>query len=250
VREERRAALIPYITAGYPSTEGTADLLRMLEAEGADLIEVGIPFSDPLADGPTIQRSTHAALQGGMTVARMLEAVDRANLSVPLIAFTYLNPILQFGLPRFVDAAASAGVSGVLLTDLPWGADPGIERVLRRSDLDVIQLVAPTTAPARRATIAAAAQGFLYVIARLGVTGTSTTIGEALPRAVRELRSETDLPIVVGFGIETADQARAIADFADGVVVGSALVRRLAEGLPAAAELMRSLRGALRPAPV
>lgn len=245
LREARRVALIPYVTAGFPTRDASLAALRMLEARGADFVEVGIPFSDPLADGPVIQRSTQQALDAGMTVAGMLELVREADLSIPVIAFGYLNPLLAYGLERFLANACDAGVSGLLLTDLPVGEDAGLETTLRQSGLARIPLVAPTTTDDRLSRTLAGAQGFVYLIARLGVTGAPTDLDDAVAATVTRVRAATTLPIALGFGIGSGPQAAVAARFADGVVVGSALVERLADGVAAAAELVDELRAAI-----
>ncbi|HJS47304.1 MAG TPA: tryptophan synthase subunit alpha, partial [Gemmatimonadales bacterium] len=169
-RAAGRPALIPFVTAGHPSPAATRDLLAAL-APVADAVEVGIPFSDPLADGPVIQRASHEALAGGMTPAGVLDLVAATRPPVPVVLFSYLNPVLQYGVTAFLRDAADAGASGLLLTDLPVGADPAIEDEVRASPLDLVPLAAPTTTPARLRRIGATAQGFVYLVARLGVTG-------------------------------------------------------------------------------
>jgi tryptophan synthase alpha chain len=250
VRAAGRPALIPYVTAGHPSRAATLAGLRMLAAEGADFVEVGVPFSDPLADGPAIQRSSHEALQAGMTAPGVLDLVHEAALDIPVILFTYVNPVLRYGPGRFFRDARQAGAHAVLLTDVPAGADPALEAAVAAAGLDLIRLVAPTTRGARLVETLRSAQGFVYFISRLGVTGATTTISEALRRGVTEIRAHTTLPVAVGFGIADGEQARAVARFADGVVVGSALVQRLADGLAPAARLVRELREALDTVPV
>jgi tryptophan synthase alpha chain len=245
LRREGRTALIPYLTAGYPSRDASLAALRLVEAAGADFVEVGIPFSDPLADGPTIQRASQVALEQGMTVAGTLELVRAAGLTIPVIAFSYVNPVLAYGLDRFCAEARAAGVSGLLLTDLPAGVDPAAERTVRAADLDLIRLVAPTTTGARLRAVLTGAEGFVYLIARLGVTGPRTQVGHELEQVVARVRGATSLPVAVGFGIATGAQARAVARLADGVVVGSALVERLAGGGDAARALLKELRAAL-----
>ena len=241
-----RAALIPYYTAGYPTREACRDALRAAAAAGADLVEVGIPFSDPLADGPTIQRSTQAALEQGMTVAGVLQLVREAQLSIPVVLMTYVNPVLAYGVERFAADARAAGVAGALFTDLPAGAAPELERAMAGAGLDVIRLVAPTTTDERLAAAVSGAGGFIYLISRLGVTGARPDAPVDLDRHVRRLRSVTRLPIAVGFGIGTPAQAAAAARWADGVVVGSALVEALGGGgLIAARRLLESLAGSL-----
>jgi tryptophan synthase alpha chain len=246
-REEGRAALVPYITAGHPSPEAGERALRMLAEEGADVIELGVPFSDPLADGPTIQRSSFEAIGHGVDLRWTLEALRRfrAEHDTPVILFSYLNPILRYGVDPFLRDAAEAGAQGVLLTDLPVGADPELERAFAESPLDLIRLVAPTTLPERVREIAAASRGFLYYVSRTGVTGARQELAAGLEREVAELRSLTDVPVAVGFGISTPDQAAAVARVADGVVVGSALVELLGrEGVEGARPLVRALRAA------
>ena len=241
----RRTALIPYLTAGYPSAQTSLDALRAAD-EFADIIEVGVPFSDPLADGPTIQRSTYEALQAGMTLTGTLELVARARLTCPVVIFSYLNPILRYGVDRFLREAERLGVGGLLLTDLPAGSDPAVESAVQASTLDLIRLVAPTTRPDRIAAAVAGAEGFGYLVARLGVTGATASLARGLADSIAQLRRATSLPIAVGFGISTPAQAADVGRLADGVVVGSALVDVLArEGVEGTRRFLASLRQAL-----
>jgi tryptophan synthase alpha chain len=243
----RRAALIPYLTAGFPTPAQSLDALRRVAAAGADFVEVGVPFSDPLADGPTIQRSTQTALEQGMNVPRVLEQIQRAALPVPVVVMTYVNPVMAFGLERFVREAAAAGAAGLLLTDLPAGVDPHIEATVAASPLVLVRLLAPTTTAERLAHAVQGASGFLYLISRLGVTGARAQVPADLAGQVGRLRAVSPLPVAVGFGISTPDQARTAAGCADGVVVGSAIVDALAAGGPVAAErLVRELAAAVR----
>ncbi|HSL70310.1 MAG TPA: tryptophan synthase subunit alpha [Longimicrobiales bacterium] len=247
-RAAHHTALIPYITAGYPRPADTLPLLRALADAGADIIELGVPFSDPVADGPTIQRSSQVALEHGMTLESTLSLVRalRRESDVPVVIFTYLNPILAYGPDRFIDAAVDAGAQGVLIVDLPVGADPELESVLENSPLALIRLLAPTTADARAQEIAERTQGFLYYVARLGVTGARTALRTELLDEVRAVRALSDVPVAVGFGISSAEQARAVAGAADGIVIGSALIDALDRGgIEAAASLLRELREAL-----
>jgi tryptophan synthase alpha chain len=247
-REAGRAALVPYVTAGHPTPADTAEILRMLADEGADVIELGVPFSDPLADGPTIQRSSFRAIEQGVDLAWTLGALAefRRERDTPVVLFTYLNPVLHHGLDRFLEDAAAAGANAVLLTDLPVGEGPEMEARFEAAGMDLIRLVAPTTTPARVKVIARAARGFLYYVSRTGVTGASQALAAGLAREVAEVRALTDVPVAVGFGISTAAQAAEVAAIADGVVVGSALVDRLERGgVEAARALMRELRGAV-----
>jgi tryptophan synthase alpha chain len=244
LRARGRRALVPYLTAGHPDPVRSLETLRAVEEAGADLVEVGVPFSDPMADGPIIQASSQAALAAGMTLERTLDLVSRAGLSIPVVLFSYLNPVLRAG-DGVLDRAAAAGVHGLLLTDLPVGADPSLESRLSHGPLAFVRLVAPTTPPARMAEIARHGSGFVYLISRLGVTGARDDLAPDLARTVGLLRQASGLPICVGFGISRPDQARAVAAMADGVVVGSALVRAAAEGPAAAAALVRDLRAAI-----
>lgn len=245
MRAERRAALIPYVTAGYPTVGTTRDALRMVVEAGADFVEVGIPFSDPLADGPVIQRSSQLALDGGMTVPKALAMIAELALPVPVIVFSYLNPVMAYGLERFTADARAAGVSGVLLTDVPAGEDPAVEGTVRAGGLDLIRLIAPTTVDGRLLDAVRGASGFLYLISRLGVTGARTELDAGAERMIHRVRAAAALPVAVGFGLATADQARIVARLADGVVVGSALVERLGQGIEPARALLTELRAAL-----
>ncbi len=242
----KRRALIPYLTAGFPNPAVFLDALRRVAAAGADFVEVGVPFSDPLADGPTVQRTTQAALEQGMTLPRVLELIHEAPVQIPIIIMTYLNPVLAYGVARFATDARSAGAAGVLLTDLPAGADPTVERQVLESDLDLIRLVAPTTDDRRLETTLQNATGFVYLISRLGVTGARATVPPDLEEHVRRIRAVSRLPVAVGFGIGTPAQATAAARVADGVVVGSALMDALAQGGVAKMEaLMQQLAAAV-----
>ena len=247
-RGEGRAALIPYVTAGHPRAADTADILLGLADDGADVIELGVPFSDPLADGPTIQRSSFEAIGQGVDLRWTLDALAdfRARRATPVVLFTYLNPLLRHGMDAFLADAAAAGAQGVLLTDLPVGADPALEARINGSPLDLIRLVAPTTRPDRVKVIAAAARGFLYYVSRTGVTGARQELAEGLAAEVGEVRAVTSVPVAVGFGISTPEQAATVARVADGVVVGSALVETLrAEGVEAGRAFVRALRKAV-----
>lgn len=244
LRTSKRKALVCYVTSGYPSEAACIELLKGLESEGADIIEVGVPFSDPIADGPVIQDSSQKALLAGMTFKKTLKLISRASLNVPVVLFTYLNPLLAAG-DTALDRARDAGVDGILLTDLPVGADPEREKWLGESDLAFVRLVAPTTPVERMREIASNGSGFVYLISRLGVTGAQTSLSSDLVATTERLRSATQLPICVGFGISNGQQARAAAEAADGVVVGSALIKAAGESTNAALLLTRSLRNAL-----
>jgi tryptophan synthase alpha chain len=245
LRRQNRKALVCYVTAGHPDAASSELLLRGLEAAGADVIEVGVPFSDPLADGPVIQRSSQIALGQGFGFTRTLELVQQARISVPVVLMSYLNPVLAGG-PDALERAATAGVHGILITDLPVGADDGLERWLGSGPLAFVRLVAPTTPLDRMREIARNGRGFVYLISRLGVTGERNSLDEELASTVRRLRNATDLPICIGFGISTPSQAKDAGAMADGVVVGSAIVRAAEEGgVEAAVSLAAGMRLAL-----
>lgn len=244
-RAEGRAALVPFVTAGFPTPDTTVAMLEAAADAGADVIELGIPFSDPLADGPTIQRSSFIALEKGATVDKVLESLRefRRRRDTPVVLFTYLNPVLRRGIAEFCREAAEAGADGLLLTDLPVGADPEMEAAVKGAGLDFIRLLAPTTPPERIPLVTAGGSGFLYYISRTGVTGARTEMRAELADEVAALRKRVTLPLAVGFGISTPEHARVVAAVADGVVVGSALVSKLeSDGVAGAAAFLRSLR--------
>jgi tryptophan synthase alpha chain len=246
LRAAGRRALIPYITAGHPDVDRTVDLMQGLEEAGADVIELGLPFSDPMADGPIIQASSQRALELGMTFDRLMELVGRAGVHIPLVLFSYLNPLIAAGNDA-LERAAHAGFSGVLVTDLPVGADAEREAWLGGGPLAFIRLVAPTTPQERMREITTHGSGFVYLISRLGVTGVRDSLPPDLPATMDRLRAVSALPICVGFGISLPEQATAVARLADGVVVGSAIVRAAGEpdGIQRAVDLARSLRVAI-----
>jgi len=246
-KAEGRAALIAYLTAGFPTPKDFVAALVATAAAGADIIEVGLPFSDPLADGPVIQRATHAALGQGVSVRRTLDLIAEAKVAVPVVVMTYLNPVLAYGVDAFLTDAAQAGVAGVLLTDLPAGADLDLEDRVAAGPLAFVRLIAPTTPQARVERAVRRASGFLYLISRLGVTGARDRVPPGLPEYVKRVRAATELPVAVGFGIGTAAQARETAKLADGVVVGTALVDVLGrEGVSGVSRLVKELAAGVR----
>jgi len=244
LRERKGRALVVYCTAGHPDASRSLALLQGVAGAGADVIEVGVPFSDPLADGPIIQASSQRALAQGMTFDRALELIRRAQLAVPVVLFTYLNPLLAAG-PDALQRASAAGAHGVLVTDLPVGADPALEARIAAGPLAFIRLVAPTTPAERMAEIARHGSGFVYLISRLGVTGVRERLAAELPATIARLRGATPLPICVGFGISTPAQAQEVARLADGVVVGSAVVKAAEESVESAVALVREMRAAI-----
>jgi len=230
-RSEGGKAFVAFLTAGDPSLERTVEAAAELQSAGVDVLELGVPFSDPLADGPVIQRASERALRRGATLGGVLGAARaiRARSALPLLLFTYFNPLLRYGAERVAREAADAGVDGVLVTDLPpEEAGPWIETA-RGAGLDTVFLAAPTSSDTRLRRVAESSSGFVYAVSRTGVTGEAETLSDDAGPLVRRLRAVTEAPVAVGFGIATPQQAAAAAEAADGVVVGSALVRFLEE---------------------
>ena len=246
--------LVAYITAGDPSLAATEKIVLAAADAGADVIELGVPFSDPVADGPTIQRASDRALRGGTTLAGVIELVRRirAHSEVPLVLFSYFNPILQMGIERFATAAATAGADGVLATDLTPEEAVEYRVSLQGHGLDTVFLAAPTSTDARLAKIGAASSGFLYVISRTGVTGEREALPAELPALIRRARKFTTLPIVVGFGISRPTHVTVLGGIADAAVVGSALMAEIEraaspeDAAAAVAERIRILKTAAR----
>lgn len=224
-------ALVAYITAGHPDLEITQKLIIALEKAGVDIVEIGVPFSDPTADGPVIQMSSQKALKGGATLSNILTMIEslRDRCSIPLVLFGYYNPIYAYGNELFAQQAKKAGIDGILVVDLPPEEAKELRQFTDSLKIDFISLIAPTTPEARIQKIAARATGFLYYISITGVTGTEKPVLECVKPHVENIRKITALPLVVGFGITSPEQAKDIASFADGVVVGSALVKLIDE---------------------
>ncbi len=233
LKKANRAAFVPFVTAGDPNAETTALLLEKLPAAGADLIELGVPFSDPMADGPAIQASSVRALKAGMTLTKVLELVRRFrkhDRNTPIVLMGYYNPMHKYGTARFAKDAAEAGVDGLITVDLPPEEDEVLRLPAAAQRLDIVRLATPTTDDARLRTILDGAGGFLYYVSITGVTGTKSFSEDDVRAAVARLKAGSGLPVCVGFGIKTSEQAAAIAGFADGAVIGSAIVERMAEG--------------------
>ena len=226
LRERNEKALVAFVTAGDPQPECTADVVVALAGAGADVIELGIPFSDPLADGPTIQASSQRALDAGMTPPRVLDIARlvRARSDVPLVLMGAWNPVLQYGPERFVLDAAGAGVDGTIMTDLTPEEAGEWKRVCDRGDLDTIFLLAPTSTIARMALVGKLSSGFIYCVSRTGITGVRADVPPDLPPLIEQIRQRTDRPVCVGFGIARPEHVAAVTRYADGAVVGSALV--------------------------
>ena len=260
LRARNEAALIPFIVAGDPDMETTRKLVLELEARGADLIELGVPFSDPMADGPANQRAIARGLSSGASLAGILSMVSdlRKETQIPLILYGYFNPYLHYGCERLCRDAATAGIDAILTVDLPPEESAELHKPARANGIDLIFLLAPTTPVERSRHVARSASGFLYYVSVTGVTGARTTVGDDVETKVRELRTVSDLPIAVGFGISTPEQAAKVGAFADAIAVGSAIstvieqhittgdvVAAVGNMVGAMKDAMRSVRGAV-----
>ena len=249
LRQNKAPGLVTYVTAGDPTPAVSADVLLAIAAAGADVLEVGVPFSDPIADGPVIQRATERALAAGGTLGVTLEIIAgvRTKIDQPIVLFTYVNPVMRMGIDAFVGRASAAGVDGVLMLDLPIEESDDFCRRLGAKGIDQIFLISPTTSDARLAEAARLGRGFLYVISRLGVTGARDHVSGAAAPLVERIRRVTTLPIAVGFGLSTPEHMAEVAGFADAAVVGSALVTVIGKaGVDAPAQagaFVRWLRG-------
>jgi tryptophan synthase alpha chain len=248
-----RKALIAYLTVGYPSVETTLAVAPALVANGCDMIELGIPFSDPLADGATIQRASHIALQNGVTPQRCLEVAAelRKRVDIPLIFMGYYNPIFHYGLEPFCDAASQAGIDGLIVPDLPPEEGAELEEATTEHNIDLIYLLAPTTADRKRLRLVAdRSRGFIYVVSLKGVTGARDSLPIDLEGFIARIRGVTTKPLCVGFGISTPEQARHVASLADGVIIGSRIleiVEQSDDPAAAAGEFIRKIKQAISP---
>jgi tryptophan synthase alpha chain len=254
LRARGERALVPFITAGDPDLATTESLVLALAQAGADLVEIGIPFSDPIGDGPVVQRANERALRAGSSLRRVLELVKtlRPQVEIPLILMGYTNPILAMGEENFAEAAGAVGVDGVIVVDLPPEEGENLLGALGRAGVDPVLLAAPTTRPQRLAMLAKRTRGFLYYVSLTGVTGARSQLARGIEEAVRAIRAVSEVPVCVGFGVSTPEQAREVGSFADGVVVGSALIeviQRAGAGpaaLDAAARFVSDLKAPLR----
>ena len=230
VREQQRAGLVTFVTAGDPDLRRSREILLGLDRGGSDVVEVGVPFSDPVADGPVIQRASERALAAGTTLDLVLElcADVRPLMRAPMVLFSYLNPILRLGVTRFVERALQAGIDGLLVVDLPIEESAGLRDGAQAAGLDQIHLVSPTTSQERIRRAASLGSGFLYAISTLGVTGVRSALDDSARDLVARIRRETSMPVAVGFGISHPDQVREVGCFADAAVVGSAIVTLVA----------------------
>jgi tryptophan synthase alpha chain len=250
-RQQRRAALMPYISLGFPTRELSLEIASRICHSGADLVELGVPFSDPLADGPTIQHSTQVAIQQGMHVGDCLEQVSSLRgrgIETGILMMGYYNPMLAYGLKSFVEDSARVGVDGFIVPDLPIEEAGDLAALCQNRELALVPFVAPTTPDLRMVEIVHSASGFLYLVSLTGVTGERSSLPPDLKAFIERVRSKTDLPLAVGFGISTPAQARAVGAMADGVIVGSALIRTISESsqpVQAAEDFVAALRQGL-----
>ncbi|MBG9736037.1 tryptophan synthase subunit alpha [Paenibacillus alvei] len=243
-----KSALMPFITLGDPTCEITLELLLQMEQAGADIIELGIPYSDPLADGPVIERASARALRNQVSIADALRVAAQARkrgAGIPYVLFTYYNPILQFGLDSFVQEASKAGISGIIIPDLPYEESHEVREAADREGIHLIPLVAPTS-EARVGAIVAEGRGFIYCVSSLGVTGVRDSFDTQVDGFIDLVRRSTELPIAIGFGISTAAHVRHFAKRCDGVIVGSAIVRRIEEALPVLEDSNSAAEGILQ----
>ena len=231
LRAAKRTGLVTYVTAGDPDVARSANILRRLDRAGADVLEVGVPFSDPLADGPVIQRATERALAAGTTLEKVLAMIGsvRGDISAPVVIFSYANPILRMGLDKFVTQAKAAGVDGVLTLDMPPEEADGFRGAFDSAGIDTIFLLSPTTTAKRIRRASTLGSGFLYGISRLGVTGVRDTLDDSARELGERVRAETAMPLALGFGLSRPEHVQAVGQWADAAVVGSALVKVIAE---------------------
>ena len=243
-----RAAFMPYVVPGYPNLEASREVIRTLAACGADLLELGVPFSDPLADGPVIQSATQQALSNGITLQHCIDLVAELRaegIEVPVLLMSYFNPILAYGVERCAASASEAGVDGFIVPDLPPEEAKVIEAACAQNGLALVFLLAPTSSAARIELVARRSTGFIYLVSLTGVTGARSELPPGLADFVGRVRSATSLPLAVGFGIGSGGQAASVAQFADGVIVGSALVHRAGESPAAVQSLAAEIHTAL-----
>ena len=241
-------AFIPYIMAGDPDIKRTRELIRILEDCGADIIELGVPFSDPLADGPTIQKAAQRALEEGVTLKKVIELVAdfRRSTQIPIILMTYYNPVFKYGEERFVLDASASGVDGIIVPDLPPDEAGNLIKYAKKSGLDTIFLLAPTSTDDRIRKVARTSTGFIYYVPITGITGSKLALDSSIEGHIARIRSVTAKPVAVGFGISTPEEAAGISRFADGVIVGSAIVKRVEESDEQLKSYLMSLRNAIQ----
>jgi tryptophan synthase alpha chain len=248
LRKEGKKAFIPYIMAGDPDIKRTGELVKILEDCGADIIELGVPFSDPLADGPTIQTAAQRALSGGTSLHTVIDFVSslRNVTQIPIILMTYYNPVFKYGDERFIEDASSAGVDGIIVPDLPPEEAEGLIQLSRKKPFDTIFLLAPTSTEERIRKVCHASRGFIYYVSITGITGTKLALDPSIGSHIEQIRNISDTPIAVGFGISTPEEASMVAGFAEGVIVGSAIVKRISDPDEELKRYLRSLKAGIR----
>ena len=248
IRRKNGRAFIPYIMAGDPNIKRTGELIRVLEDCGADIIELGVPFSDPLADGPTIQQAAQRALDEGVTLSTVIGLVAEIRIAtqIPIILMTYYNPIFKYGEERFVRDATAAGVDGIIVPDLPPDEAGNLMKYSRKSGLDTIFLLAPTSTEDRIQKVARASKGFIYYVPMTGITGSKLSLDVSFESHIARIRKVSDKPVAVGFGISTPEEAAVLSRFADGVIVGSAIVKRVQAPDSELKNYLLSLRNAIK----
>lgn len=247
LKRQNKKGFIPYIMAGDPSLDKTRETVLLLERCGADIVELGVPFSDPLADGPTIQHAAERALRAGVTLKDVIGLVrDLREVSgIPIVLMTYYNPVFKYGSERFVKNAVDSGVDGVIIPDLPPDEAGDLIKISKRSGFAAVFLLAPTSTSERIRKVAKASQGFIYYVSMTGITGSKLLVDDSIKESIRNIRAVTDKPVAVGFGVSDAEEARAVSKYADGVIVGSAIVRRLHESPESLEEFILEMRKAI-----
>lgn len=246
----RHRAFIPFVTCGDPDIETTEKLIRAMAEAGADLVELGIPFSDPIAEGPVIQGADVRALSGGVTTDDIFDMAERIrrDLDIPMLVMTYINPVFVYGPDRFMERCRKAGICAIIVPDMPYEEKGDLQPYCTEYGIKLVSMIAPTSED-RIAKIASDAEGFLYIVSSMGVTGVRTSFSSNLEDMVAAVRRSTDIPCAIGFGISTPEQARRMTDFADGAIVGSAIVRIIAEhgrdSVPYVADYVRAMRAEL-----
>lgn len=248
LKAEGKKAFIPYVMAGDPSLERTAEIVLMLERSGADVIELGVPFTDPVADGPTIQRAAERALAAGVSLRGVIHFVKelRTRTRVPLLFMTYYNPVFKYGEEAFVRDAVDAGVDGVIIPDLPPDEAGTLTGIAKRANFATVFLLAPTSTDDRIAKVTKAAKGFIYYVSMTGITGSRLMLDESLRESLGKIRSTTEKPIAVGFGVSSPEEAKAVSEVADGVIIGSAIVKKINESAEGLETFVTELRKAIK----
>ena len=248
LQKEGKKAFIPYVMAGDPSLEMTKDIVLLFEECGADIVELGVPFSDPLADGPTIQRASERALQNGVTLRKVISHVRilRNHTQIPIVLMTYFNPVFKYGLEHFVRDARDAGVNGVIIPDLPPDEAGDFIKLSRKADLDTIFLLAPTSTDDRIKKVQRASSGFIYYVSITGITGSALLLDGSMDIVISKIKRYTEKPVAVGFGVSKPEEASAVSRIADGVIIGSAIVKRIRESSGDLRNYLASLREAIQ----